>query len=51
MKIRILILVNNYIITNNVVNRSNIDTHVNVSNFLNNEFINIYVTWYRLPII
>ena len=39
---------NNSIITNNVVNRSIGQNHVNISNFLNNECVNIYVTWYRL---
>jgi len=38
---------NNNIITNNIVNRSNDDNRINISNFLNNECINIYVAWYR----
>jgi len=29
-------------VTNYVVNRSNDDNHINISNFLNNECINIY---------
>jgi len=51
MKIKIIILVivkNNSIVTNNVVNRSIGENHVNISNFLNNERINIYVMWYQL---
>jgi len=46
MKIKIIILVivkNNSIVTNNVVNRSIGENHVNISNFLNNEHVNIYV--------
>jgi len=39
---------NNSIVTNNVVNRSVGENHVNISHFLNNECVNIYVTWYRL---
>jgi len=39
---------NNSIVTNNVVNRSIGENHVNISNFLNNERINIYVMWYQL---
>ena len=35
-------------VTNNVVNSSIGENRVNFSNFLNNECINIYVTWYRL---
>ena len=51
MKIGILILVIVKIIvslTNNVVNRSIGVNRVNISNFLNNECVNIYVMWYRL---
>ena len=33
-------------VTNNVVNRSIGGNHLNISNFLNNECINIYMTWY-----
>jgi len=36
---------NNSIVTNN---RSIGENHVDLSNFLNNECVNIYVTWYRL---
>ncbi|KAG4088306.1 hypothetical protein H8356DRAFT_1432951 [Neocallimastix lanati (nom. inval.)] len=39
---------NNSIVTNNVVNNSIGENSVNISNFLNNECINKYVTWYRL---
>jgi len=38
---------NNSITTNNVMNRSIDENRVNLSNFLSNECINIYVTWYR----
>jgi len=32
-----------------VVSRRSIGENcVNISNFLNNEYVNIYVTWYRL---
>jgi len=34
--------------TNNAVNRSNDDNRINISNFLNNECVNIYVIWYRI---
>jgi len=37
---------NNSIVTNNVVNSSIGENRVNISNFLNNECVNIYVTWY-----
>jgi len=37
---------NNSIVTNNVVNRSIGEIRVNISNSLNNECVNIYVTWY-----
>ena len=37
---------NNSIVTNNVVNNSFGENRVNISNFLNNECVNIYVTWY-----
>ena len=30
------------------MNRSIGENHVNINNFLNNECVNIYVTWYRL---
>jgi len=36
------------IVTNNVVNRSIGENRVNISNFLNECSVNIYVTWYRL---
>ena len=36
------------IVTTNLVNSSIGENHGNLSNFLNNECINIYVTWYRL---
>ena len=39
---------NNNIVTNNVVNRPTGDNRINISNFLNNECVNIYVTWYRV---
>ena len=39
---------NNNIITNNVVNRSTGDNRINISNFLNNVCVNVYVTWYRV---
>jgi len=41
------------ITTNNVVNKSIGENGINISNFLNNEYGNIYiyVTWYRLYII
>jgi len=42
--------VNNSIVTNNIVNRSIGENRANLSNFLNNECVNIYVTWYRLYI-
>ena len=42
--------VNNSIVTNNIVNRSIGENRANLSNFLNNESVNIYVTWYRLYI-
>ena len=38
---------NNGIITNNVVNSSIGENRVNLSNFLNNEYVNIYVMWYQ----
>ena len=41
---------NNGIITNNVVNSSIGENRVNLSNFLNNECVNIYVMWYPLYI-
>jgi len=37
---------NNSIITNNVVNSLIGENHVNISNFLYNECVNVYVTWY-----
>jgi len=39
---------NSSIVTNNVVNRSVNENRVNISNFLNNDCISIYVTWYQL---
>jgi len=42
---------NNNIINNNVdnvMNRSIGENRVNISNFLNNEYINICMKWYRL---
>jgi len=39
---------NNSIVTNNLMNRSTGENRVNISDFLNNECINIYVMWYRL---
>jgi len=36
------------IITSNLVNSSISENRVNLSNFLNNECVNIYMTWYRL---
>ena len=39
---------NNSMVTNNVVNSSIGENRVNFRYFLNNECINIYVTWYRL---
>jgi len=36
------------IVTSNLVNSSIGENHSNLSNFLNNECVNIYVTWYRL---
>ena len=33
------------------MNSSNDENHVNLSNFLNNECVNIYVMWYRLFIL
>ena len=39
---------NNNIITNNVMNSSIGENRVNLSNFLNNESVNIYVMWYIL---
>jgi len=36
------------IITSNLVNSSIGENRGNLSNFLNNECVNIYVTWYRL---
>jgi len=38
---------NNGIITNNVVNSSIGENRVNLSNYLSNECINIYVMWYQ----
>jgi len=38
----------NSIVTNNEVNNSIGVNRVNLSNFLNNEWVNIYVTWYTL---
>jgi len=39
---------NNSIVTNNLVNSSIGENHVNLSNFLNNKCVNIYVTKFRL---
>ena len=39
---------NNSMVTNIVVNSSIGENRVNFNNSLNNECINIYVTWYRL---
>ena len=39
---------NNSIVTNNVVNSSIGENRVNLSNFLNNEFVNIHMAWYGL---
>ena len=39
---------NNSMVTNNVVNSSIGGYRANLSNFLNNEYENIYVTWNRL---
>jgi len=39
---------NNCIVTNNEENWSIGENLVNISNFLNNECVNIYVTWYQL---
>ena len=39
---------NNSIDTNNVVKRSVSENRININNFLNNELVNIYMTWYRL---
>jgi len=39
---------NNNIVTINVVNSSIGENRVNLSNFLNNEAVNVYVMWYRL---
>ena len=38
---------NNSIVINDVANRSIGENRVNLSNCLNNECVNIYVTWYR----
>jgi len=51
VKIGILIIndsENNSIITNNIVNKSVGENRINISNFLNNKCINIYVTWYQV---
>jgi len=40
-------LLNNTNVTNNLVNSSIDEYRGNLSNFLNNECVNIYVTWYR----
>ena len=48
VKTGILILVIVKIIVSNVVYSSINENRVNLSNFLNNECVNIYVTWYRL---
>jgi len=37
-----------HIVTSNLVNNSIGENRGNLSNFLSNEFVNIYVTWYRL---
>jgi hypothetical protein len=39
---------NNSIVANNIMNRSIGENRVDLSNFLSNECVNIYVTWYRL---
>ncbi|KAG4108544.1 hypothetical protein H8356DRAFT_1365503 [Neocallimastix lanati (nom. inval.)] len=39
---------NNGIVINNVVNRSTDENRLNISNYLNNECINVYMKWYRL---
>jgi len=39
---------NNSIVTNNEVNNSIDENCVNLSNFLNNDCVNIHVTWYHL---
>ena len=33
---------------NNIMNKSTSENTVNISNFLNNECVNIYLMWYRL---
>jgi len=38
----------NNIVTNNVMNRSIGENRVNISNFMNNKVVNIYVTWYQV---
>jgi hypothetical protein len=38
----------NIVTTTNLVNSSIGKNRGNLSNFLNNEYVNIYVTWYRL---
>ena len=38
----------NIVVTSNLVNSSSGENRGNLSNFLNNECVNIYVTWYRL---
>jgi len=51
VKIGILIISdseNRNIITNNEMNKSIGDNCVNISNFPNNECVNIYVTWWQL---
>ena len=52
VKIEILILVKvkNSIVTTNVGNSSFGENRINLSKFLNNDCVNIYVTWYRLYI-
>ena len=36
------------VIINNVVNRSISENRVNINNFLNNEYVPIYLVWYLL---
>ena len=42
-----MLLINN-VISRYLVNSSIGENRGNLSNFLNNEYVNIYVTWYRL---
>jgi len=40
--------INNKFFTNSIVNRTIGENRVNIINFLSNECVNIYVSWYRL---